>query len=285
MSITPYGFVSGQVRSLKQRDLTNIKNHRSMAVVPDEYMLYQGVPRVPLMGVIAKTLVSTTGVVYGNRPQPEEINRSAMVRFIPTDATWDDTQFVWEPYFNNAISRYTLDAFPESAPVLTEVDYQNGREAFNVSALSFDEDSKLISNFNEGFDDSYSFRLGIAASIKTAGPYNLVTFNDDSYIAIDPAGVSARVDGRNFRVNIPTGPTAYDPIYIVLDVNPPMSTLVAGFSPTKLWKGTSPVTAHTVSLGFTLSGMMDLYSLDMWTVDPPEITKIIANYSSVFGAH
>ena len=283
MSIVPYGFASASVRLTSPQELDFPLTRRSVSLIPDDFALCNGVPGVPTIWVEAETLVSVEGTHYTERVSILDLFPNAYVRFIAGEDTWDPIAFAWDPYVSQAITRYQLDGDPGSSPIVSNFEYQVGKEQFSVDSLSFGEDDVLTSDFNGGADDSITLTLAMAVSLKSTGS-SLITFLDGANIRVVPSGLYCTIDGSHFRVRIPPGPLAHDVIYIVLDLNPPLVTVTAGYSPTKMFQGSGPLNDRTTSFTFTLTGHMELLALDMW-IDSPELIHIVGGYASVFGAN
>jgi hypothetical protein len=284
MSVVPYGFASPSVRRFDLTPLNNIRSHAAKSFVPDDYVLLNGTPTTPQFWMNLEPLITADGTYYVERPSILDINDDAFVRFVPTVDTWDDIAFVWNPLSSQANVRYQMDGDVASAPLLSTTEYQIGKERFAPDVLDFGEDSVLTSDFNFGSDDAFSFTIAMALNAQS-NSFGLITFLDGSYVNVVPTGLRAMVDGHKFSITLPFAPTARTPIYVVLDVTPPIATLVAAVSPTRMYQGTSAVRTRTTSFTFTVSGTMELMSLDIWGDDKPSYPDIIARYASVLGAN
>jgi hypothetical protein len=282
MSVTPYGFASAQVRSFAPVEDDGVIPQSVVAVATEDFVLLDGQPVVPAVWAEAVGEVTAEGLYYVERPSILDIHSDAMVRFVATEETFDTVSYVWSPLASEMVSRYQLDGSPLSAPVLGESRYQIGREIFTPGHLDF-AGAVLTSDFNDGFDDAFSFTIAMALNLSDTG-YNLVTFLDGSFVSVVDGGLLAEVDGHRFGVDIPQGPAAATPLYVVLDVTPPVATLIGATGPAKIFRGSSAVSARTTSFVFTLTGEMELFSLDVWGDEKPGVAEIVARYASVLGA-
>ena len=286
MSITPYAFVTATVRLPESTTVVKHNPHQSMAVIPENFAILNGRPRVPMVWCNAEAVVTTNGSYYTERPGITEITDDSIVSFIPMTETWDPVTLTWSPYLDNSYTRYRLVGTQGSAPYLDSIEYVIGREIFNSPAMIVSPALPLVSNFNEGSDDSTDFTFAIAFNPRELDEDEpLVTFGDTSTITLTETGVEVVFEEYSFNVKVPYKLTDYTPVYLVFDLDSDEATLTVALSPTKLSKGSSPITERTVDFDFVIAGEVDIFAIDLWGDDAPPPVDIISRYSSVLGAH
>lgn len=282
MSIVPSGFASPSVRRFDPPAADDLQPVTAVGFVPDAHTLLRGNPVIPTFWARADHAASAEGLYYVSRPALEDVQSSAFVRFVANDDTWDPVACVWSPLISQAAGNYQMDSNLAVAPALVEMDYQIGKELLQARALSLNPNRVLTSDFDEGFDSAYSFTLAMALNVRGLS-FNPITFLDGSYIGVRPTGLVAFFNGLTFTVPMPRSPQSVLPLVLVLEVSPPSVKLTAGLSPTMAWTGSSSVAERTTSFVFTLSGDMDLFSLDIWGDDAPSLPEILAGYTGALG--
>jgi hypothetical protein len=283
MSIVPYGFASPVVRDYRPVEADVLVPITVQSQVAEDFAIRNGLPDVPKYWVQAITAVTANGTHFTDRISITDINDDVLVRFVPTEDTFDPITFTWSPLTSVTISRYDLDADPLTAPTLTDADYILAKELFSVGAMSFDQGQLVTTDFDGGVDDTVY--LTVAAALRFSGTrFDFLVFADGSKVTVTEFGVSATVNGRSMKLTLPAGPLASAPLYLILQIAPPRVTLCCGYSPTKLFVATSPVPIRTTSLHFTLNGPVELYSLDLWGDNAPDLIEIIRRYSSALGS-
>jgi hypothetical protein len=285
VSILPYGFISARVEYKTPPDTDRIVPRRTVSLVPEDSMMFHGMPRVPDIGVEADFLIDVDGVVYGERPSLQEVNEDSWASFVADEEFYDPVTGIWTPVHDASPVLYNLVGAPGASPALVSVQYRSKKELFIADAISFDETMTMVANFNQGMDDATNFTMAMALTPITDSPSNLITFDDGSTVGINQSGLSVSMDGLNWFVKIPQGPLQLAPMFLILEITPPKSVLYAGYGPNLSYKGSSRITRTTTKFAFTLSSPMMLFALDIWGDGAPSSTEILARYSSCLGSN
>lgn len=284
VTVQPYGFLSPQVKyKASTQPLDRVVPRRAISLIPEDAMMLNGFPRVPLSGVQAKAMFTTNGVVYSERISLENINDDTWASFNADDNYWDPVTGIWTPIRTASPVLYQLVGVPGTVPTMDEIEYRSGKELFVRDALFFDNTVTLAASFNDGLDDATNFTLAMALFCVDPGPNNLVVFADGATIGTTSTGLTATMDGQGWSVTIPTGPMRLGPMFLILELKPPIANLYAGYSPNRIYKGSSVVSRNTTRFAFTIGSPMQLFSLDIWGDGAPIASEIVSRYASVLG--
>jgi len=286
MAIVPYGFVTPQVRYPDPPPAPREVSQRTVSVIPDDYAVYNGRPRVPQIWCNASTLVTADGTYYTERDALQDVQEDAFVSFVPLTDSYDDVTGVWTPVRDESVSRYRMEGDISSKPFLDEVEYRLGNERFAPEAMVVSVESPLTSNFNSGFDESFDFTLGMAINLRNPTDIPFMNFGNGGWIAVSGTGLEANYLGQSFGVTMPFSAYMQKPLYLVLDVQEGYLRLMCGLAADKLYQGTAPISRDdAISLVFNLQGDMDVFSLDLWSAEAPAPAEIVSRYASTLGAH
>jgi hypothetical protein len=286
MAIVPYGFVTPSIRYPAPPPAPREVSQRTVSVIPDDYALYNGRPRVPQIWCNASTLVVADGTYYTERDALQDVNEDAFVSFVPLGDSYDDITGVWTPIRDQSVSRYRMEGNISAKPFIDEVEYRLGNERFAPDAMVVSPTSTMMSNFNSGFDESFDFTLAMAINLRTPADVPFLTFGNGGWVGVGTNGLTANYHGHIFGVALGYSPYLLKPLYLVMDVQDGYLRLMAGLAADKLNQGSSPIDKDdAISLTFNLQGEMDVFSLDMWSGESPVPAEIVARYSSALGAH
>lgn len=286
MAIVPHGFVTPQVRYPTPPPAPREVAQRTISVIPDDYAIYNGRPRVPQIWCNASTLVVADGTYYTERDAVQDVNDDAFVSFVPLADSYDDITGYWTPIRDESVARYRMEGNITAKPFIDDVEYRLGNERFSPDAMVVSPTSTMTSNFNSGFDESFDFTLGMAFNLRTVADVPFMTFGNGGWISVDNQGLTANFQGQAFGVDLNFSPYMLKPLYLVLDVQEGFLRLMAGLASDKLAQGSTPIDRDdAVSLVFNLQGEMDVFSLDLWSDQAPPPSEIVARYASALGAH
>ena len=286
MAIVPYGFVTPQIRYPTPPPAPREVAQRTVSVVPEDFAIYNGRPRVPQIWCNASTLVVADGTYYTERDSIQDVNDDAFVSFVPTSDSYDSITGVWTPIRDESVSRYRMEGDISNKPYIDDIEYRLGNERFSPDAMVVTPLSIMTSNFNSGFDESFDFTLGMAINLRTTSDGPFLTFGNGGWIDVDSNGLVANFHGKTFGVDLKFSPYMLKPFYLVLDVQEGFLRLMAGLASDKLAQGSAPISRDdSVSMVFNLQGEMDVFSLDLWSDEAPSPAEIVARYSSALGAH
>lgn len=284
MTITPYGFITPLVR-YPDVPVNVHEAVRSVSVIPDDFVILNGRPRVPKIWCNAETLILADGTHYTERDALSDVQEDAFASFVPLPDAYDTVTATWWPIRDLSYSRYRMEGNLADKPFLDSVDYILGKERFTSPAMVLSDTATMTSNFNSGFDDSTNFTLGLAINVRSASEAVLLTF-PDGHVGLSDSGLEAEIQGSSFGVDVPYSLITQVPTYIVLDINDGYVTLLAGLASNKLYQGSTTIDgARAISFAFTLAGEVDIFSVDLWGDESPSTTEIVARYSSALGAH
>jgi hypothetical protein len=288
MAIVPHGFVTPQIRYPTPPPAPREVAQRTVSVIPDDFAIYNGRPRVPQIWCNASTLVVADGTYYTERDAVQDVNDDAYVSFVPLADYYDDITGVWTPVRDESVSRYRMEGNISAKPFIEDVEYRLGNERFAPDAMVVSPLATMSSNFNSGFDESFDFTLGMAFNLRTVDLDNnpFMTFGNGGWIGLNSAGLLANFGGATFGVTMPASMFMLKPVYLVLDVQEGFLRLMAGLASDKLYQGSTPISrTDAVSLVFNLQGELDVFSLDLWSGEAPPPAEIVARYASALGAH
>lgn len=272
---------------------------------PDPFMVNKGFPDRPPLWVDVQTLVSATGeYLLQDRLDPTDVIIPCHSRFIANDATWDPIAGTWNPSYTQGLG-YSFVAPAGFAPNLQEVSYRIGKEVITGTALTFTPGDVLSSDFNSGIDDAVSFSVVMVAVMHAPLGYTLLsTPPDEPRLSIEVTNRFTLTAGTRSASDILSIlPTQAVPVYVVLSVKPPVTSMWIATGPNKMWpvsiKGTdAPTTAMKFQLGQGYTGTteawFDLMEFSLWdyplqrTEDDRNrmnLAEAISHYSSIYGAH
>jgi hypothetical protein len=286
VSVSPFGFISARVVYDTPPDTDRIVPRRTVSLVPEDAMMFRGMPRVPDIGVEADFLIDVDGVAYGERPSLQDANDDSWASFVADEQFYNPVTGIWTPVHDSSPVVYELDGSAGNSPSLVSVQYRSKKELFIADAISFDDPtSTMVANFNQGMDDSANFTLAMALTPTSAEDDILIAFDDGGSVGINSSGLTATMDGLSWGVTIPHGPLLLAPMFLILQLVPPSGTLTAGYSPNLSYYGSSAISRGTTKFAFTLSAPMLLVALDIWGDNAPTVPEIIARYSACLGTN
>lgn len=136
----------------------------------DDYRIRNGWPvAVPKFDIRCKSLTSVTGDVVSYRPSPGGLTTAADVRWIPTELTWNDTDFTLRPE-DSPYTNFVWQSSVGFAPTyLNNYTYRVGKEIITRNGLNFNADQKehLWSNFSGGFSGTTGYTMLMVLSLSS----------------------------------------------------------------------------------------------------------------------
>lgn len=151
----------------------------NISLVPAEHVIRKGFPHSPDLHVSSDVYISADGS-YVDEPTYiwEDIYKGAHTRFAAMENLWDGIGGKWLPLSSYGVNYSFTYPLGGVEPRLEEIEYRIGKEFYSTPSVRIEQETSLISSFNEGLDDASTFMIAIAGVINSSERASLIRIGD-----------------------------------------------------------------------------------------------------------